>query len=278
MTFVRSGRLLILLILGTLISISALTYGASAQQSTQNKTIARGFQTRDTTIVPGALVSTLPKDTSSIEAAHSRSAQRLAGVASEAALIELSGNSDEEVQVIVDGTTQTLVSDINGPIKAGDKITASPIAGVGMKADTDAHIIGTARTDFDTTNGKQKTVTDKEKQEHSVRIGSVPVEVGITYYVAPSSQFVPPFLQSLADTIAGRPVSLMRILLSCLLLLLGFGSIFVLIYTSVRSGIISLGRNPLAATAIQRGLVGIIVTILLIAALSLLGTYLILTT
>lgn len=251
--------------------------GTAAAQS-QSNAISRGFKASGDNIVQGALVSTTSNDSGSVELSTIGSASRLAGVVSKAALVELSGDTTNEAQVILSGTALALVSDINGTIKAGDKITASPIEGVGMLADVDAQIIGTAQSDFKPSDDQSKVVADKDGKQHTVHIGQVPVQIGISYYVAPTSQFVPPFLQSIANTIAGRPVSFMRILLSCVLLLLAFGSIFVLIYTSVRSGIISLGRNPLAASAIQRGLIGVIVIVVLIAAAALLGVYLILTT
>lgn len=259
----------------TLVLVSGL---AHAQSNNQNSAISRGFQTSEADIAAGALVSTKADDSSVIELATTSSSTRLAGIVSTTALVELSGNQQNETQVILSGSARALVSDINGPIHAGDKITASPIAGVGMLADTDAQIVGTAMNDFKPTDSQKKVIKDKDGKDHTVHVGSISLQIGISYYVAPTSQFVPPFLQNMADSIAGRPVSFMRILLGCVLLFLAFGSIFVLIYTSVKSGIISLGRNPLAATAIQRGLVGVVVIVLLIAALALLGVYLILTT
>lgn len=258
--------------------ILSLTTGLAHARSGQDNAISRGFQTTETDIVAGALVSTKADDSSVIELATAASSTRLAGIVSRTALVELSGDQKNETQVILSGSTLALISDINGKIHAGDKITASPIKGVGMLADTDAQIVGTAQSDFKPTDSQTQTIRDKSGKEHTIHVGSVPLQIGISYYVAPTSQFVPPFLQNIANTIAGRPVSFTRILLGCVLLLLAFGSIFVLIYTSVKSGIISLGRNPLAANAIQRGLAGIVIIVLLVATLALLGVYLILTT
>lgn len=257
-------------------SIFGLLAPIAGAQSQSGSAISRGFKADSANLVVGALVSTKNNDSNSIELSTIGNSTRLAGIVSKTALVELSDNDTNETQVILSGASVALVSDINGPIKAGDKITASPIEGIGMRADSDAQIVGTAQSDFRSSDTQK--ITDKNGKDHTVHIGRIPLQIGISYYVAPTSQFVPPFLQSLANTIAGRPVSFMRILLSCIMLLLAFGSIFVLIYTSVRSGIISLGRNPLAASAIQRGLVGVVMIVLLIAVLSLLGIYLILTT
>lgn len=280
MTTLRMARLFRTRILPILTVAGLCFYGVATTVSAQSQSsaISRGFETKETEVIQGALVSTAKNGSAIVELADTGSADRLAGVISEASLVELSDTVQGEVQVTLSGTTQALVTDLNGDIRAGDKITASPVRGVGMLATEDTQIVGTAQSAFTTKNSKTKIITDKNGKKHTVHIGYIPLLIGISYYAAPTSQFVPPFLQSLANSIAGRPVSLMRILLSCLLLLLAFGSIFVLIYTAVRSGIISLGRNPLAASAIQRSLIGVVIVILLVVVLSLVGVYLILTT
>jgi hypothetical protein len=256
-----------------LVLVIVIPAGAQEQKGS---TISRGFRSSSGNIVQGALVSGDKNNSSNVVLADTESASRLAGVVSKTSLLELSNSGESDVQVALSGTAVVLVSDINGQVKAGDKITASPLSGVGMLATQDTQIVGTAQSDFNVPSAKSQKIKDKDGKEHTVRMGYVSVQLGISYYVAPTSQFVPPFLQNLADSIAGRPVSFIRVLLSCLLLLLAFGSIFVLIYTSVRSGIISLGRNPLAANAIQHGLIGVVVIVALVAVLALVGVYLLL--
>jgi hypothetical protein len=238
--------------------------------------ISRGFSTRDTGLVNASLVSTLTNDPSRVQLADSNSKKRLAGVVSSSALLKFLPEQTADVQVILSGTALVLVSDINGGIRAGDKITISPIKGVGMLATSDGQIVGTARTSLNTKEARQQEVTDKDGNRQTIHIDSVPVEIGLAHFVAPTSQFVPPFFQSLANTIAGRPVSLARILLSLVLMVLAFFSISILLYTSVRASMVSLGRNPLAANAIHRGLLNIVFITLLIVAFTLIAMYLIL--
>ena len=52
----------------------------------------------------------------------------------DSSLLSLSTGKGSEAQVATSGTVPVLVSDINGAVKRGDHITASPIAGVGMRA------------------------------------------------------------------------------------------------------------------------------------------------
>lgn len=236
--------------------------------------ISLGFLA-DTSIADGALVSFKQDQADSVQPATRESAQRLAGVAATETLVTL--NEEEgKTQVIISGTALVLVSDINGDVKTGDKITISPIEGVGMRATDSGQVVGTAQADFSEISSQTQMVKDRAGEEQTVRIGRLPVQVNIAYYAAPTSQLLPPFIQNIADSVAGKPVSLVRVLLAASVLLVGATSIFVLLYSSTRSGIASIGRNPLAAGAIRKGLLQIGVYAVLILAFSLLAAYLIL--
>lgn len=269
-------RIHLFLLVGFLTLLFATPAGVSYAAG-QSAVISQGFTSSDDSIVEASLVSTVDSDSKRVELATTKNASRLAGVVSNTSLVQLSGTSGTtKVQVAISGTASVLVSDINGGIKAGDKITISPISGVGMTAASDAQVIGTASSDFSGKGAKTMDIKDRSGKKRTVHVGTIPVQIAISYYVAPTSNILPPFLQSLANNIAGRPVSVARVLMGSVLILFAFVSIFALIFTSVRSGLISLGRNPLAAGAIQRSLVGMVITTLLIFAFSLLATYLIL--
>jgi hypothetical protein len=273
-TVTTSGGYFLLSLL-SLFCIVAVSGSAAAQQS--SRSIAQGFEidSGSEQIVAGALVSITKDNAERVEPATNRSVERLIGIVDKNPLLVISGNT-KEVQVVLSGTTSALVSDINGPIEATDKITASPIAGVGMLATSDSQVVGTAQAKLDAATTHTRSVTDTGGNPHDVRIGYIPVQVGIAYYQAPGSNFLPPFIQSLADSVAGRPVSLLRILLCTILLLIGFIGITTLIYSSVRSAMTSLGRNPLAASAIRKGLYQVIVVAVVALGATILACYLVL--
>jgi len=239
--------------------------------------IAQGFQTNTDKgkIVGGALVS-LKTGSYSVELATNATAEHLVGVADQNSLVTISDDS-KETQVVLGGTTNVLVSDINGPVHSGDKITASPIAGVGMVATSSTRVVGVAQEDFKPTSSQIQTVTDRKNKQHEVHIGYIPLQVSLANYQAPGSSFLPPFVQNLANSIAGRQVSVIRILFCSVLLLVSFLSLAIFISSSARSAMVSIGRNPLASADIRKSLyqVGIIT----IAAWggSLLASYFILT-
>lgn len=262
------GVAMLMLILG-ISSISA--QGASS--------IAQGFETEDSNVVTGALVSLKGGKANSVELSTSENVDRLLGVAGSDSLIELSSGSGS-VQVVTNGETPTLVSDINGPIKTGDKITTSPIAGVGMKALTSTLIIGTAQGNLSDAQTEARTITNKKGKQQSVHIGAVSVQVDKVFYEAPqdTNSFLPPILQDFAASIAGRQVSPIRVMIAALLVLFLFVTVTVLLYSAVRSSIISIGRNPLSERAVHKSLLQVGLTVGGVMLFTVIVIYLILTT
>lgn len=218
--------------------------------------ISQGFKTEGE-VTPGAIVSFTDKSKNgAVKAANIDSADRLAGVVARKPLVELSGGT-QQTQVVISGTVLALVSTINGSVSYGDKIAASPISGVGMKATESGLIVGTVAQDFSAAQQvTERKVRDRKGVEQTVKIGLLPVQVNVSYYRAPDDDqtILPAFLQQFVNAVAGRPVGLMRALIALALLVTGFGAATVLIYASVRSSIISIGRNPLSAPAVHRSL------------------------
>lgn len=239
----------------------------------QNGAIAQGYTTDSSDITTGALVSLKKGSSHTVELATTDSADRLVGIADEKPLISIS-NTTSKAQVVINGTALALVSDINGTVKSGDRVAPSPLAGAGMKATADGQIVGTAQSDF--VVSKTTTITDKQGKQHQVRLGYVTLQVGTAYYQTASSDLLPPFVQSLANNLAGHQVSLMRILIAGLLLFIGFVSVIILVYGSVRSAMASIGRNPLAAKDIRRGLYQILLIAVVVAGGAALASYVVL--
>lgn len=248
-------------------------------QGESTAAISQGFKTDETDLAAGALISLKSGSQNSVQLSNTERANQLIGVLGDKPLIELSNNA-QEVQVVISGTTQVLVSDINGEIKIGDRITPSPINGVGMRATASSLVVGTAQIDLTPANATTKSIKDKNGQSQNVKIAAIPVQINVTYFAAPENEnaFVPPFLQSIANTVADKDVSPVRILVSMLILIFGFASIAILLYSSIRSSIISIGRNPLSEGAVRKSLFEVGATSLGILLVMIIAIYLILTT
>ena len=208
------------------------------------------------------------------------SAQRyqLLGIVADQPLIALNDGSSQ-VQIVVSGSTEALVSTINGPIEAGDKITASPISGVGMKATDSGQIVGTAQTGL-SGNATTQTVTDKSGKKHTVKVGTVTLQVSVGYYAGQIDQgklasVLPPGLLSAANNIAGQEVSALRVLIGLLALIIGFIIVANMLQASIRGSMTAMGRNPLAKQAIRRDLIDICLTALGILVLTIIIVYLV---
>lgn len=265
-----STSLIVLVFLACFISPTIFAQG--------NSSISQGFTTTEPNISPAALVSLKKGNNSTIELSTTANAERLAGVVGDKPLIELSGGGNG-IQVVTSGLTLALVSDINGSVVNGDKITASPIEGVGMKATESSVIVGTAQRNLSSVENEVRTVTDKNGRKEKVHIGLLAVQVSVASYTVPNkeSTFVPSFLQQIANNVSGRNVSPMRVLVAAVILLLLFVSITVLLYSAVRSSIISIGRNPLSESAVRKSLFQVGLTVLAVLLFASLVIYLILT-
>lgn len=273
----RHSQHSLVLSLAAALCLLAGNVGLATAQQQSTPTVTETF-----TVAPnndtatGALVSFKPNAANkTVELATSQSADHLIGVIDNFPLISFS-SQQKGVHVVLNGTAQVLVSDINGAIKAGDKITASPIAGIGMRATADTQVVGTALNTPSAKGAKTRALKDNHGTAHTIHISSVPAQIGVAYYQSPGSNILPPFVQRAANAIAGRNVSLTRILASSLLLLISMVGITALIYVATRSAMISLGRNPLAAHDIRKSLYQVIAIAGSAAAVTLLAAYLIL--
>jgi hypothetical protein len=241
--------------------------------------IGQGFQTDESEITPGALMSLKKDSPDKVELANQERIDKLVGIVGANPLLALT-DGKTTVQVVTSGVTPGLVSDINGEVKTGDIITASPIAGVGMKATSSSVVVGSAQADLSTANTTERTVTDTDGTKHTVKVGLIPVQVNVTFFAKAddSASFLPVFLQDFANGLAGKEVSPVRVMIAAVIMLLAFISIAVLMYASVKSSIISIGRNPLSEISVRKSLLQIGAIVVAILLLTLITIYLILST
>ena len=226
----------------------------------------------------GALVSVQDNQTDIVQAAESSNVENLLGVviASGSSLLTLSNGKDDQVQVATTGTLPVLVSNINGEIKRGDHVTASPIKGVGMRASANIRVIGVAQGDM--TNAKEETYKDADGKDKKVKLGEVPVLVNVAYYFKePEKTVVPAAIQNVANSLAGKEVGTVPVLISAAIFLIMLIIVASLVYSMIRSSIISVGRNPLSQSAIYRDLVQLSGLVLAILGVGLVSIYLVLT-
>lgn len=233
-----------------------------------------------TQIAVGSLVSVKESSSEQVELSQAANRARLIGVVvnPQDSLVTFADGGDR-VQVASSGVVSASVSDINGPIKAGDALTVSPIDGVGMHASATGKIFGTARQDFDANRNDNTSaeVTDKTGKKTVVAIGKIDVQVAVQDWTAPgnASSALLENLRGFTSGIAGKTVTNTQALLSVSIVTLAVVVSGIILYSAVSSSIHSVGRNPLSKGIVRRGFVGMIVLCIFIMVGALAAVYLI---
>lgn len=239
--------------------------------------ISQGYTAKDSVAI-GSLVSLIPESPDSVEAATIDNTNNLLGVAvtENNSPLTIGRGTTGEVQIATGGSVTILVSNINGDIREGDSITASPIAGVGMRVSSNSKVIGIAQADMTTTT--EQTI-DEEGSQQTVKLGSVPVLINVSYhYQTPEKTIIPAAIQNVANAVAGKAVSPLPIILSAIIFIVMLIVVMIIIFTMIRSSIISVGRNPLSQSAVYRDVIQLSAVVIAIVAAAIAAIYFILRT
>jgi hypothetical protein len=242
-------------------------------------TISQGYSTTDDLSV-GSLVSLEPGASDQVIAASSSNSDSLLGVVINdgSSLLTVSNGSDSQVQVATSGLATVLVSDINGTVQKGDQITASPVRGVGMRATTNAKVVGVAQGNASEGSNKKETYTDDTGNKQQILLSDVQVLVGVTYFYAqPDKTLIPEAIQNLANALAGKKVNSLPIIISGVIFIVTIIIVVAIIFSMIRNSIISVGRNPMAQSAVYRDVIQLSALVLGILAVAVIAIYFILT-
>jgi hypothetical protein len=245
------------------------------------QTITQGYSS-DTSIQRATIVSLSADNPKKVEPTSLDNDERMHGVVVNANDASFTLSTEEEKTfVATKGRFEVFVSNENGTVQPGDFISVSRVAGIGMKAgENDPYIIGKAITGFDGQTAVLSTTNiDSNGQETKVAIGRVQVDVGVANnpLLKPTKANLPGFLQQAAETIAQKsPINPIRVYISIAILLASTLVAGTLLYSGIRSGLISIGRNPLSKKSITRGLLQVIMTSIIILLLGIFGVYLLL--
>lgn len=245
------------------------------------QSVTQGYAS-DEQLQRGMLVSLKDKDTGKVVAADLDNSKQLHGlvVNPNDAPVTLS-NDTQRIFVATVGRYEGLVSDENGPIKAGDYISPSKIHGIGVKADTKSdRVIGKALADFD---GKTNVLSTTDLKDNSgfsqkVNITRTMLDIGIgpNPLAKPEEVNLPNFLKKATDLIAKKSVSPVRVYMSLVILLASVAISGSMLYAGVRSSMISIGRNPLSKQSIVKSLIQVIITSFIVFIIGIFGVYLLL--
>lgn len=264
-------------------SILALLLAPFGLQIGAAQTVSQGYGTTGN-VQKGMIVMIDPKDSHKVTPLTNKTDKSMQGIVVSAndTAVSLGGDSTtSQVFVASNGKFDALVSTQNGPIKTGDIISISALDGIGMKADAGQTVIlGKALSSFDgkkNVSGNASLTTSGGKKD--VAIGFIHIDINISrnpLAVSVSGPPVPAFFRKSGDSIAGKPVSTVRLYASMAILLITIFMTGSLLYGGVRSSLVSIGRNPLAKKSILRGLIQVVILGLTVFVIGLVAIYLLL--
>ena len=269
------------LLIGGLLS-SALLFMPKTQAYTPSN--VQGYAA-DAPIDIGTIVRLNGKNANRVAVASQAELQNMFGVVVDRSQLPITlsnGGIDNETFVAVSGTYQVLVSTQGGAIVNGDYVTLSSIKGVAMKASTEQKtVFGRANASFDGKGVNLGTTGLKDtsgKENKKVTLGSIPVTIDIRRNPNEKSTKtqVPELLERIGQAIAEKEVSPIRIYLSMAITAVSLIAAIAVLYSGVRNGIISIGRNPMSKKSIFRALLEVILTSILILIIGLFAVYLLL--
>lgn len=267
----------VMVVVGVALATSSFAFAA-------NYSGVQGYAS-DTPLDNGTIVQLTGKDSNRVKIATQAELQNMFGVVVDRNTLPLTVTSDNlqnQAFVAASGTYNVLVSTQGGSIASGDYVTLSSVNGVAMKAGTEeATVFGRANGTFDGkgVNLGQTTLKDTNGQTNkTVIIGSIPVTIDIKRNpnIQSTKTDLPEFLQRLGQAIAEKEVSPIRIYLSMAITAISLVIALVVLYSGVRNGVISIGRNPMSKKSIFRALLEVILTTFLILIIGLFAVYLLL--
>lgn len=266
-TKIGKNHLLTMIALGLLTMLILPFLNSSAKADN----VVLGFTAKDT-IQPGEIVSLQDATKKVVKATPADQSNTIYGVVVDPsdAPITLVGQ-DSKVFVATTGTYQVLVSVSNGVINAGDYISMSSVNGIGAKATPgQPTVLGKAVSGF---NGSNNVVTTNNGKN----IGRIYVSIAVSKNpISNTDPTLPSFLRKAANGLANKNVPVIRVYTALLIFLISLVSALTVLYSGVRSSLISLGRNPLSRKAIFSGMYKTVFTGLGVFIIGMAGVYLLL--
>lgn len=236
----------------------------------EEQVINKGYASADSGILVGMAVSSSigsEQDSTAviIERATTSNQDRYLGVVTSVADSAVSlTDKDNVVPVTTTGKTNLYMSDINGEIINGDRLTLSPLAGILMKAGPDSRVIVGIATGKTTGQKITQTIRLEEgTKQVSVYLHGAILEKEVRDWETGATD--KPFLLLAGESITGKEVSMVQVVAAMAITLFTFVFIGSVIYSNVRNSTIAIGRNPLSKVTIfrQMGRVFILSTLIL---------------
>ncbi len=235
--------------------------------------VVRGYKANGS-LQPGSVVALSSNSADTVELAPANDTHRIYGIVVDPSTAPVTvKKTTAQVYVATTGTYPVLISDQNGPIKSGDYLSMSGADGIAAKAKSNQPtMLGQAAGDFDGT----KNVLTRQNDGSAVGRIDVNIAIGENPIAKAGDTYVPKVLQQISDTLAGKQVSVLRVYAALTIFGITLLISTLLLISGIRSGMISIGRNPLSRHSIMFGLAQVIMAATAVLIIGLSGVYLLL--
>jgi hypothetical protein len=259
-------------VLGMILAVVTVFGPAYAQGG-----FARGYGTSDRELQPGMVVALSPSSSPGdplVERATREAIDRVIGVATELDdnLVTITSTT-HQVYVQDDGEVQAFVSDMNGQVSRNDRLALSPLKGILMRGDDTTPVIGRALENF-TDIGAQTQQVQTPSGSQTVKTIKISIALGSSLVYDQGQQ--ESSLQRIGRSITGKQTSDLQVIVALIIFMIVLVAEGSILYGAISSGIISVGRNPLAQNIIRGELLRVIVVALAVLLIGLGAIYFIL--
>lgn len=175
-----------------------------------------------------------------------------------------------DIPISRSGNAYVNVTNFSGPIKRGDYITSSPIAGKGqLGGDQGGYMVGVAMENYDGTQGETVSYNNKSYKQGRVltAIGIGPASPALIKAVGGILGTLKQTAQAMLYNIGATRTldKLIRYILAVIVAVTAIYFSFKMFGKNVTKGIEAIGRNPLAKASIQSMIVMNVVLILMVS-------------
>lgn len=235
--------------------------------------LVRGFKSKGL-LQPGWVVAISKGTTDMVEAAPANDPSRMYGVVIDPsqAPATVRRQESQQVYVVSNGTFPVLANTQNGVIRPGDYVSMSRTDGIASKATSQQlYVLGRAVEGFD---GRNNVLVNGN---NGSAIGRIQVDLNVIRNPLQYDRVaIPSPLKRAGEAIAGRNVSAERIYAALAVFLVSAILAGILLWSGVRSSIVSIGRNPLSRHSILQGLIQVIGAAGAVLIIGVIGVYLLL--
>ncbi len=175
------------------------------------------------------------------------------------------------------GVTDVNVTNVNGPIKAGDYITTSEVKGFGMKASQSGYSLGIALKDFD-----ESKASDLNNNGKSLKAGKVPTAIRVEFAELTNPRSTNRIFEAIGTAFFRNSQDpqgfgqIIKYVTAGIVMIMSLVSGMFILSKSMPKAIEALGRNPLARRSIQISMVISIIMVVFIVAVGMVSGLIIL--